>query len=164
MNGSTLAIGAAAALAAVGALRQRGSRSSEDLLIFDNQRLRNLTSPDEVDLHTAEDDLHHYGDLGIVIGVGPGWLERFPPQAFEPMRAAVRPWLLSVGLDSRFWNGELDLDHAGTTQLRAPTQAERAEMWRRYEANVDQIWSRTGRGRSDEAHGLWKDMMMGGDA
>jgi len=163
VNGSYLAIGAAAALAAVGALRQRGSRSSEDLLVFDNQRLRNLTSSDEVDLHTSEDDLHHYKDLGVIIGVGPGWLERFPPQAFEPMRAAVRPWLLSVGLDSRFWNDELDLDHVGTTRLRAPTQAERAKMWKRYEANVDQLWSRTGRSQMDPGYNLWKDMMMGRD-
>lgn len=62
MNGSYLAISAAAALAAVGALRQRGSRSGPELEqdmgkvdrcpLFDNQRLRNLTSSDKVDLHT----------------------------------------------------------------------------------------------------------------
>jgi hypothetical protein len=167
MNGSYLAIGAAAALAAVGALSRRGSRS-QGMLVFDNQRLRNLTSPDWIELHTAEDDLYHYEDLGLIVGVGPKWLEKFPPQAFEPMRKAVRPWLLSQVLDGRFWNNELDHDHVGTTQLRAPTQAEREEMWRRYEADVDQIWRRANQeGSAGEDHDLrrrlWKSMMMGGD-
>lgn len=142
MNGSHLAIGAVAALAAAGALSRRGSL----LLLgppatggrpsgegwggrdFDNQRLRNLTtSESHTNFHDLTEDLRYiFGDKDFPrtfrIGVTAGLL-----------RNAIKPWLMAQGLSARFWNERYDPSHTGVTWMREPTPAERQEMQQRYQ-------------------------------
>ena len=126
MNGSHLAIGAVAALASAGLLGRRGSLlflQHQEMLVFDNQRLRNLTTGK---IHTNFDDVVE--DLQKIFG------DKYKTTSMTAgaLNNAIRPWLMAQGLDDRFWDGRYDVTHTGTTQLHTPTPDEREEIGQRY--------------------------------
>ena len=90
-------------------------------ITMDIQRLRNLTTGR---LHTKMEDI--YADLGTITGMGNLMAFMLPRAA-----RAVEPWLREHVTDSRFWNGEYDIEHVGEITLPGPTDKDRELMLER---------------------------------
>ena len=93
-------------------------------MTFSIQRLRTLTTGP---LHTEIDDVKE--DLGLIFG-DTGFMTHMLPNLLD----AALPWLRSIGLDARFFDGAHDPSHVGTITIPVPTAADRAAMWGRYRA------------------------------
>jgi hypothetical protein len=91
-------------------------------MIFDNQSLRNLTTGR---IHTKMDEI--YKGLEAITGEK-GLMTHMLPRALT----AVTPWLKKHVTDPRFWNGQHDPAHVGTTELPEPTSREREQMFAIY--------------------------------
>jgi len=89
---------------------------------MENQRLRNLTTER---LHTQMEDV--YKDIEFLTGV-PGIMTHQLPNAVR----ALTPWLKEKLTDPRFWDGEFDQSHDGTTDIEPMNDAELAEMMKRF--------------------------------
>lgn len=93
-------------------------------MTFSTQRLRNLTTGR---LHTEIDDVKD--DLGAIFGET-GFVTHMIPNLLK----AAKPWLRSIGLPERFFDGAADASHVGDITIPEPTDADRAAMWGRYRA------------------------------
>lgn len=93
-------------------------------MTFSIQRLRTLTT---FRLHTEIDDVKE--DLGRVFGET-GFMTHMIPN----LLIAALPWLQSIGLPERFFDGAADASHVGTITIPTPTDDDRAAMWERYRA------------------------------
>ena len=102
-------------------------------MMMDDQRLRSLTTGV---LHTEIG--HVYEDLGEIIGE-PNLMTHMLPRAMR----SVEPWLRERLTDDRFWDGQWDQSHVGSTALAAPTEAERKAMRKRYLEQDDPLAGRT---------------------
>ncbi len=90
--------------------------------MMDIQRLRNLTTGR---LHT--DIAHIYQDIEYITGAEGIMTHQLPNAS-----AALRPYLESVVLDARFWDGIYDTTHVGEIELFPMSADELAVYWQRY--------------------------------
>ena len=104
----------------------------EQEMIFDIQRLRNLTTGR---LHT---DIHHvYEDLGALFGEE-GIMTHMIPNAMK----AVEPWLREKVTDPYFWDGEHRPSHVGQVRVPSPTLQEQKEMFERFSELPSPLFSK----------------------
>ena len=96
---------------------------------MENQRLRNLTTGR---MHTKIG--HVYEDLETITGET-GLMTHMLPRAVR----ACEPWLREHVTDPRFWDGEYDPTHTGTTELPEPSEADRQAMTERYFAQPNPL-------------------------
>lgn len=94
-------------------------------MTFSIQRLRNLTT---FRLHTEIDDVKE--DLGRIFDRPGSVMTHMIPN----LLTAVSPWLQSIGLPERFFDGTADASHVGDITIPEPTDDDRAAMWERYRA------------------------------
>ena len=102
-------------------------------MIFDNQSLRNLTTRR---LHTEIDEV--YKGLEAITGEE-GLMTHMLPRALT----AVTPWLRRYVTEPRFWDGQYDVAHVGTTELPEPTSREREQMFFIYMSLPDPLTGKT---------------------
>ena len=96
---------------------------------MDIQRLRNLTTGR---LHTEVG--HVYEDLETILGKK-GLMTHMIPRAIR----AVEPWLRKHVTDQRFWDGKFDITHTGDIDIPVPTDADKAAMLERYQAQPNPL-------------------------
>jgi hypothetical protein len=94
-------------------------------MTFSIQRLRTLTTGK---LHTEIDDVKE--DLGRIFDRPDSVTTHMIPNLLD----AALPWLQSIGLPERFFDGTADASHVGDITIPEPTDADRAAMWQRYRA------------------------------
>lgn len=87
---------------------------------MDNLRLRNLTTGI---VHTNMVDIHN--DIEMIFG-HKGLFDSILPRVYE----AIKPWLIKVVTEKRFWDDKFDLTHVGEFELPEPTIEDREEMLR----------------------------------
>lgn len=89
---------------------------------MDIQRLRNLTTRR---LHT--DMYHVYQDIEYLTGID-GVMTHMIPN----MMMAMDPWLKEKVVDSKFWDGEYNLDHCGEFEIEPMNDQEQKLVLQRY--------------------------------
>lgn len=89
-----------------------------------NQNIRNLTT---FRLHTCMDDI--YKDIEYITGTSGIMTHQLPNAG-----TALQPWLKEKIKDERFWDGQYDPTHKGSTRLKPMTTKERDEFWKRFHA------------------------------
>jgi hypothetical protein len=109
--------------------RSRAASPGDGVMEISNQRLRNLTT---LRLHTCMGDI--YSDLELITGEQ-GLMTHMLPRVSR----AIEPWLRRHVPDPRFWDGEHDPTHDGTTELPEPSAGDRHQMLQVYLSQPDPL-------------------------